>query len=713
MLCLPLRVVYLTTAYLLVCAPVLGHAEETPEVPTDSHWVTPQFWQRLDAKPVETSWEFADGEIRLTRPSGGSASLLSQPLPNDFDLSWQYKIAERTNSGIKYRVRRFGNQWLGIEYQIIDEPLTPEAAGRKGSTASIYDLVAPDPNKPNRKPGEWNEARIVARGHRLEHYLNGQLVANAMTDSVDWQYRIATSKFYGHEGFGQPVGENRILLTDHGGEVVYKDFRFVSLEDDSQVAAAAKVKNTPPLLGNAMRNSWADQTSIVLWTRTTARSEMVTDGPEFLVPDKARVAQLSKSDDVDALYASQLPIGSELETMIGACPGAPGEVQLTYFPANRSQAAQATAWQSTEAESDFTCQWKLQDLQPGTTYAAVVAARPIGSDELTAVVRGRFRTAPAATATEPLRFCMTTCHDYVRRDDDQRGHKIYPSMTRLNPHFVIHAGDVEYYDHQQPYAWTTALMRFKWARLFSLPSNRKFYANHTTYFLKDDHDTLKDDCWAGQRYGAVTFEEGVQLFNEEQFPSHQPRYKTIRWGKDLQIWLLEGRDFRSPNTMPDGPEKTILGAEQRAWLFETLAASEAPLRLIVSPTPIVGPDRAGKRDNHANETFNHEGDLLRGELAKYNGLIVLCGDRHWQYASRDRENGLWEFGCGPGSERHQLGWKPGDERPEHQFLRVAGGFLSGELSYPNNGNDAAQPTGELILRHHDVDGEIVSEFTFR
>jgi predicted porin len=90
----------------------------------------------LDGKPVATSWEFADGEIRLTRPSGGSASLLSQPLPNDFDLSWQYKIAERTNSGIKYRVRRFGNQWLGIEYQIIDEPLTPEAAGRKGSTAS-------------------------------------------------------------------------------------------------------------------------------------------------------------------------------------------------------------------------------------------------------------------------------------------------------------------------------------------------------------------------------------------------------------------------------------------------------------------------------------------------------------------------------------------------------------------------------------------------
>jgi hypothetical protein len=176
-----------------------------------------------------------------------------------------------------------------------------------------------------------------------------------MTDGVDWQYRIATSKFYGHEAFGHPVGENRILLTDHGGEIIYKDFRFVSLEADSPVAAAAEGENTPPLLGNAMRNSWADHDSIVLWTRTTARSEMVTDGPEFLVPDKARVAQLSKSDDVDALYASQLPTGSALETMIGACPGTPGEVQLTYFPANRPQAAKITTGQATEAENDFTC----------------------------------------------------------------------------------------------------------------------------------------------------------------------------------------------------------------------------------------------------------------------------------------------------------------------------------------------------------------------
>ncbi len=213
-------------------------------------------------------------------------------------------------------------------------------------------------------------------------------------------------------------------------------------------------------------------------------------------------------------------------------------------------------------------------------------------------------------------------------------------------------------------------MRFKWARIFSLPVNRDFYSRTTSYFIKDDHDTLANDCWPGQTYGAVSFAEGVRLFNDEQFPSRDPRYAHIRWGRDLEIWILEGRDYRSANTAP------------------------------------VGPDRAAKGDNHANEVFAWEGDELRTRLSAIPGVIVLCGDRHWQYASAEPESGLWEFGCGPGSEKHELGWKPGNERPEHRFLRVAGGFLSGSLAYPT----PDQP--RLTLCHRDVAGEEQSRFVF-
>jgi alkaline phosphatase D len=640
----------------------------------------------------------------LREPSGGNGSLLSPPTPPTFDLSFQWKIEQKTNSGLKYRVRRFGNQWLGIEYQIIDEPISRENAS-KGATAAIYDLIAVDSQRKLHPPGQWNQARIVAHRDRLEHYLNGELVSQGRTRGVAWDQAIAFSKFFGLPGFGQPSAGDRIMLTDHGGRVAYRNFRLRPL-DDAAEREERQVSSGGPQLANAFRNGWADQTSIVLWSRTTAQADMVKQGPAFVQLSSAEVNELSKSSNEHELVSRQLPSHATLDTMQGACPGAAGEIQLTYFPLLRRHQSKTIPWQTTRAHNGYTIQWHLQDLQPGTAYAGIVEARPVGQSQVTAIVRGTFLTAPAADQSADVRFCLTTCHDYVRRDDGDNGHKIYTAMATIAPDFVVHAGDIEYYDHTSPWAWTVDLMRFKWNRLFALPKNRQFYANTTSYFIKDDHDTLKNDCYLGQRYGAVTFEQGMELFNQEQFPSRQPRYQTVSWGKDIQIWILEGRDFRSPNAMKDGPDKTILGQEQKAWLFQTLERSTATFKLVFTPTPIVGPDRPNKHDNHANENFQYEGDELRAKFASLPGVIVFCGDRHWQYASVDRESGLWEFGCGPGSQVHQLGWKDGDVRPEHQFLRVAGGFLSGRLN-----SKPAGPT--LTVQHHDVTGQKVSEFVFQ
>ncbi|QDV82520.1 family 16 glycoside hydrolase [Planctomycetes bacterium TBK1r] len=666
-----------------------------------------EFWETLDGKPVTDSWEFADGEVRLVQPRGGNGSLVSGPLPPNFELSWEWKIDEKTNTGLKYRVRRFGkhlfsNNYLGIEYQIIDDKPTSLA---KGSTASIYDLVAPEHEKVLHPAGQWNQSRVVASGHRLEHYLNGQLVASAKTTGPSWDKTIALSKFYGSQDFGSPKPGDRIMLTDHGGKAVYRKFQFTAID-----VAPADLETpiaTAPFLGNAMRNSWADQDSIVIWTRTTARPDFVADGKAFVSVSRNDARKLANETDAEKLLRVQLPEGAELSEMLGACPGAPGRVRLMYFPGKQRYALKTTEWITTKPESDFTAQWKLKGLKPDTQYAAIIEAQSLDRDETTAVVRGAFRTAPKANARKDVKFCITTCHDFIRRDDGMKGHKIYPTMTKMQPDFVVHAGDIEYYDKPDPWAMTIELMRFKWGRIFALPSNRDFYSHTTSYFLKDDHDTLKNDCWAGQAYGSVSFEQGVQLFNEEQFPSLTPRYTNVRWGRDLEVWFLEGRDYRSPNSMPDGPEKTILGNEQKAWLFKTLDESTATFKVICSPTPVVGPDRDNKKDNHANEIFAHEGDEIRAKLATIDNVIVLCGDRHWQYASFDSEADLWEFGCGPGSEEHELGWKPGDERPQHRFLRVAGGFLSGELKYAGEEDEP-----RLTLRHHKVDGEAVSEFAF-
>lgn len=433
---------------------------------------------------------------------------------------------------------------------------------------------------------------------------------------------------------------------------------------------------------------------------------MNVDGKKFVSISTKKSRQLASSKDAEELLNVQLPEGVKLDEMFGACPGAPGKVRLSYFPADQPNEVERTDWITTKADNDFTAQWKLTGLLPGTQYSTLIEAQtPDGKPS--AKIEGAFQTAPKATDTMPLSFCITTCHDFIRRDDGMKGHKIYPAMKKLQPSFVVHAGDIEYYDKPDPWALTKELMRFKWARIFSLPSNRDFYNRTTSYFIKDDHDTLSNDSWPGRTYGAVTFAEGVKIFNEEQFPARNPRYTNIRWGKDLEIWILEGRDYRSPNNMPDGPEKTILGKEQKAWLFKSLKNSDATFKLICSPTPIVGPDRANKKDNHANDVFEHEGNEIRQTISKIPGVIVFCGDRHWQYASVDEKTNLWEFGCGPGSEKHQLGWKPGDERPVHKFLRVKGGFLTGELNY-----DGKTKEPKLTIRHRTVTGEPVSEFVF-
>ncbi|RMF40111.1 MAG: DUF1080 domain-containing protein [Planctomycetota bacterium] len=686
--------------------PLCAEAQESPAHSTPVNWLADwdrlDFWRTVDGSAVEDSWAIDDGALTLTQPRGGRGSLLSPPMPAHFVLTFEWRIPGKANSGVKYRVRQWGQSWLGVEYQIIDEAI-PLPAPSKGSTASIYDLVAPRLDKPLHEAGQWNSARIEAVGNRLAHYLNGELVAETRIDTPAWEAAMARSKFYGREGFGQPREGDRIMVTDHGGQVAYRNFQLIAVEPAENLATTP-APESPPQLGNGMRNGWADQHSIVLWSRTTRRANYVTDGPDFLDAKREPPPKMTDPAQINAL---QIPPGYRLDQMLGACPGAAGEIRLTYFPVTQRQRMATTPWQTTRAESDFTAQWRLDGLRPGTRYAAIVEARPIGKPELTAVLRGHFQTAPPADAPEDIRFCLTTCHDFIRRDDGLLGHRIYPSMQRLAPHFIVHAGDIEYYDKPRPYAWTIDLMRFKWGRIFAMPHNREFYSNTTSYFIKDDHDTLKNDCWPGQKYGLVSFEEGQRLFNEEQFPSRDPRYMTVRWGRDIQIWVLEGRDYRSPNNMPDGPDKTILGAEQKQWLKTTLQASDATFKLVFTPTPIVGPDRPNKSDNHANDVFAHEGAELRSFFATIPGVLLFCGDRHWQYASVDPHNGLWEFGCGPGSAKHELGWKPGDVLPEHRFLRVQGGFLSGQLDHQKDGVPV------LRIRHHDVDGRLVSEFPFR
>jgi alkaline phosphatase D len=394
-----------------------------------------------------------------------------------------------------------------------------------------------------------------------------------------------------------------------------------------------------------------------------------------------------------------LPAGLTVADLPGAAQGAPGEVRVRYR-GTASETFSETAWMPVAAEQDYTRLIPLTGLTPGTTYTLSVEGRAPGTTEACAVIAGQFRTTPAVDHAGPVRFAVSTGQRYPHRDGDH-GWDIYPAMEKLNLDFFVHTGDVVYYD---VLGKSPALARWHWQRTYSSPTNVAFHTQVASYFIKDDHDTLMNDCWPGEttKYmGELTWEDGQAIFREQTGLPSQP-YRTVRCGKELQIWLVEGRDFRSPNTMTDGPDKTIWGAAQMAWFQRTVQESDAAFRVLISPTPVVGPDRDRKNDNHANEGFATEGRALRAFLAAQPNMFVVCGDRHWQYESQDEATGLYEYSCGPASEAHAGGWKESDRRPEHKFLAVHGGFLSVTTT-----RDGDQPS--ITFRHHAPDGSVRHE----
>jgi len=436
------------------------------------------------------------------------------------------------------------------------------------------------------------------------------------------------------------------------------------------------------------------QDSAIIWTRITRDAERNWDG----------VMDPKKREPRKTEYT---PSPIDVEDRQGATPGAKGQVRVIISPkrsAEQEEEAITTDWAAVAAESDFIHQFTIDGLQPATEYTVKVQARDAEDAPVSAEASGSFGTPAPADTWQDARFAVITGQSYWDLDH-REGFHIYPAMQKLGLDFLVPTGDTVYLDSESPRARTVELARYHWQRMYSLPRVVEFHRHTPGYWEVDDHDTWCNDCWPTMRaewMNPLTFAQGFDIYRE-QVPLPERPYRTVRWGKGLQIWLVEGRLYRSPNTMQDGPAKTIWGKTQLAWLKKSISESDADFRVLISPTPIVGPDRQrGKNDNHSNDAFRNEGEHFRSWTKDLENFYVCCGDRHWQYMSIDPETGLREFSCGPASDSHaggnpkQPSWQP--------FLRVQGGFLSVSVN-------KADGTPTIAFRHRDVHGKVVHEFT--
>jgi alkaline phosphatase D len=443
--------------------------------------------------------------------------------------------------------------------------------------------------------------------------------------------------------------------------------------------------------------------------------------------------------DSSALIQVRLTEGDKL--VDGDLRGAWGVVEFDLAPTAGVQVMIAHAL----PQRDFIARLSLKNLVPHTNYTCKTRIG-LTRDTLRPGPTVEFKTLPGSSVAEPVRFAVVTGMNYAKFHGDERINRVrslvknntklpqpysgpdkhlgYPALAtilKMQPDFFVGTGDNIYYDTpDDPRAESISEMRQKWHEQFIQPRFQDLFAKVPTFWIVDDHDYRVDD---GDNSGDfLPLPETARRILLEQLPYaafEEPAAKTHRThrvSKDLQIWFPENRFYRSPNAWPDGPEKTIWGEDQKKWLKESLASSDATFKLLISPTPMVGPDDLRKTDNHCDlGGFQHERDEFFDFLNE-NGLneqnfFIVCGDRHWQYHAVD-SSGVEEFSCGALVDANsRLGRMPGDPAgtdPEglirhlHKQTQRSGGFLMISCT-PASGEHHAR----LSFDFHDEHGKLL------
>ena len=295
------------------------------------------------------------------------------------------------------------------------------------------------------------------------------------------------------------------------------------------------------------------------------------------------------------------------------------EVAVAVGESSRLDDARVTSAVRARAENDLAVTLLVSSLRPATRYYYRILVEGERGKYTPDVPVHSFVTAPDPRTAAVFSVATGSCARYPE-DPDQ---VIWRSVAAANPDLFLWLGDNIYADSGQPSAFATDYQRQR-----GVPAYQPVSRRIPQIAIWDDHDSglnngdrgnphkeaaLKafKDYWANPSYG---LDDTPGVFFDYHYGG-------------VDFFMLDDRYYRDPNDAPDGPNKTMLGAAQKAWLKERLRRSKAPFKVIASGsgwTVSKGPggDSWASFLSERNELF----DFIRDE--RISGVVLVSGDTH-------------------------------------------------------------------------------------
>ncbi len=208
-------------------------------------------WRDYNGEELTGPWFVENGTIQA-KGGGGDASgyIVTKKEYENFELTWDWKIAAEGNSGILYHVvenQKFKVPYVTApEFQLIDDEGFTSPLEDWQKTAADYAMHTTDPAKTNIKPaGEWNTSKILFDNGHVEHWLNGEKVIEFEAWTDDWHERKNSGKWADAPEYGL-AKKGLICLQDHGSAAW---FRNVKIKELPRKTAEVKLFNGEDLNG--------------------------------------------------------------------------------------------------------------------------------------------------------------------------------------------------------------------------------------------------------------------------------------------------------------------------------------------------------------------------------------------------------------------------------------------------------------------------------